>query len=741
LHGHDGGYRETALIRPIIFALVLSSTYCLSAAKNGSGDAPAVTDANGASEDGSPGEDRKDEFSYLEETHGARAVQWVKQQNDRTYAALKTDARYPQYYATALAAQEEESKSNGAYHTVIHNGWVYQLLENGAHPRGIWRRTTVDSYVSDRPRWRDVLDVDTISRAEGRNYSAPVLEMQPHGQHCMVVLTVGGSPYASYREFDVQSRQFVRGGFELPSSAAVKWANDNVLLVSTDFGPGSTEENGSALEVRRWVRGQALSHAKTIFRAAQAPPTSTYVVPFSIDNEFGTPNHPTTLVQVNHGNFHHETWIGSSESNFVRLPLPDSASMVGVFRGELIFRIDQDWSVADRTWPAGSYLSVPLDKATRGMIEIHPIRLQGPREALGYVSVTKTGVLMSMTRSVIGELWGYLFDGQAWVGRRLPMPDGGSIYGEVITDPYDDVAFANFMSLVTPLTPYVVRAEGGARRLGKYSSEDNRSGYATEHLEATSADGASIPYFVAFPKGFRHDSPAPTLLYGYGAYGAGTTLDYDATRARLWLDRGGIYVVAAIRGNGDFGPSWHVVRENRHLTYEDFVAVARDLIHRGITSPARLGIIGHSAGGTLAAVMITQYPELFHAAVLEAPNTDLLRGDLWQGGESVHAGEWGSMSIPAERAFMERTSPFQNVPRNAPFPDPFILTSTTDDQVPRALPRRFAAKLESLGLPYLFLETAEGGHGLAVTPQEHAEVDGMIYIYLAQRLMDADVPK
>jgi prolyl oligopeptidase len=733
------------LIRPILFALVLNSTYCIAAAENVPGDAPVEIDANAALNDGSRGADRMDEFSYLEETHGARATQWVKQQNDRTYAALKSDARYPQYYATALTAQEEESKSNGDQNTIIHNGWVYQLLMNDAHPRGLWRRATVDSYVSKRPRWRDVLDVDALSRAEGLNYTAPFLELQPHGEHCLVALTEGQSPYASYREFDIRTRRFVKDGFELPAStsgAILKWAGgDNVLLVSTNFGPSSTDQSGSLYELRRWVRGQALSQAKTIFRTEKGAPTTTYLVPFLVEGKLNAPDHLTTLVQVHHGHFDQETWIESGQSGFVRLPLPDFALIVGVFQNELLFRIEQDWTLGDKVWPAGSYLSVSFEKAARGLIEIHPIRLPGSREALGYVSVTRSGVLMSLTRNVIGELWGYLFDGQAWVGHQLPMPDGGSIFGEVIADPHDDVAFANFMSLVTPLTPYVVRAEGGARGVAKSSSAGNQLGYTTEHLEAVSADGTSIPYFVAYATGSRRTVPAPTLLNGYGAHGASTTLSYDATRSHLWLDKGGVYVIAAIRGNGDFGPLWHVVRDSRHLTYEDFAAVAQDLIRRGITSSTRLGVIGHSAGGLLAAVMITQYPELFHAAVLEAPPTDFLRGDLWQGGIGGHADEFGSMSIPAERVFMERTSPFQNVPRNVPFPDPFILTSTTDDQVPRALPRRFAAKLESLGLPYLFLETAEGGHGLAVTPQEHAEVDAMIYTYLARRLMDADVPE
>jgi prolyl oligopeptidase len=700
-----------------------------------------------------------DEFSDLEDPTGPKALAWVEQQNKRTDSILHADPRYSTYYKkildqerrTEMAEQEGRTVPPGA--AVLYRGWMYETAQSRDHPRGLWRRAALQSFLDGSPRWEPLLDLDALSKVDGRAYGTVLLlpsMCRPSGDRCMVSLGESGG-YATAREFDLTTQRFVPGGFSLPPGPVnFAWYDDDSLLMDVAQWQGNKglevkiARNDQPLVLSRLTRGSPLQTATPIFRVpvdaagsyGESVDTETYIDGDAAATESSRITiicAPQTSVA---GHVWNRYWIRLADE-FQPLNLPITAEVSGLYHGEIIFRLAKNSTVDGQQWPAGSLLSVPLTQATHGVMHIHRVRVPGRYEGDSLGTVIKGGFLVLLTEKVRGELWCYTFDGEQWQGHRYTaMPINGIIGPYLIGDPLDDQAFVSAQSLIDPPALYAVSVNGPARKLSEAPAAFDRSKLIMEQLEAISQDGTHVPYFIARAKHVAHDGKNPTLLFGYGAFGTPVLPYYQAWIAP-WMSGGGIYVIANIRGGSEFGAAWHVIRTDRHRTYEDFLAVAHDLVRRKLTSPEHLGIIGESAGGLLIGVMVTQHPEQFNAAVMKVPGTDLFRGDLIIGGQSLFDEEFGRLGVPSERAFMEHTSPFQRLRTMSQFPCPLIITSTVDTTVFPGQPRRFAAKAATLHLPYLFMETKEGGHGLASTPEEHAELEATINVYLAQRLMDS----
>jgi prolyl oligopeptidase len=687
---------------------------------------------------------RHDEFSWLEKNGDQRVLAWVQQENERTASALKADPRYEVYKRAVLDAARlhNQDPALSVKTAMIFDGWIYHALRNEEHPRGLWRRATVDSYVRRKPRWQSLLDIDALSAREGKPYSLGDAKCQLGGTRCMVSLNVGGAPTygaGGFREFDLQKREFVSGGFQVPPSAEgrtqfVMWHDPDTLWLARDFGPGSMSRNATPLVIKSWKRGEPLSAASEVFRASnEERSTGTFL---SMNAWFDNQRRQRTLAIVSHGNYRHECWLYNSARGFARLALPDGVMPVAyghLYDDEFIFATLREWQHEGRTWAANSLLSVSLAEAERGVIAPRLLRAPGIDDTLPIaVNITRHGVYFPVNIRGRGELWVFAKEGAAWKARRVDFPSNGVI-GPALSDPLDDVLVTKYENVVQPPTEYAVQSDGGMTEIKRQHATFDTTQYTVEQLEARSADGTSIPYFLARPRKLAYDGQAPTLLYGYGGFGMPRWPIYDDVSGNLWLGKGGVYAIAITRG--DALGQHHAVRLQRQQVYEDFTAIAEDMVRRKITSPERLGIFGQSAGGLLMGVMITQRPELFNAAVVKVPVLDQFRPDLIGG--SAQQDEFGYLDVPAERAFLEQTSPFQNLRKGRPFPTPLIITSATDSNVFPAQARRFAAKAGSLGLPYLYWETAEGGHGAATTPEQAAENDALMFVYLAQRLMDA----
>ena len=683
----------------------------------------------------------EDEFAWLEETRGERALSWVRRQNSHTLERLTQDPRHRRLREAALAVARDDSRIPGMFPSVawMHRGRVYSFWQDDAHPRGILRYTSLESFRTGSPDWQTLLDIDRLAREESRKWSfESAMRFAPGDTpRCLIALSDGGAGAAgTWREIDLDRSGPVSDSFVLPEakSAFVSWKDADTLLVSTGYGANTVTPSGFPMIVKEWRRGEPLAKAREVFRAPasrQGDAAATMVWDL-------TDNTGRRIVGVGDDAMGSQrVWLFDSNGRLEPSMIPAYVwNQFVVHHGELLLIPQQDWQVAGRTWAAGSLLSVPIDEIVRSEPSVRLVFRPGPRESISSVRSTGAGLLVYGTANVRGRLWRVRFEKGRWSAREeMPLADNGSI-NDVMSDPTSPVAFTSYESVLHPPALYEVdvqhrRAVIRFAQRAQFASER----YVTEQLEATSADGTRIPFFVTRRRDARSDGTQPTLLYGYGAFFGSQYPRYSGALGRLWLDEGGTYVLANIRGGMEFGPSWHVSGVERRHTYDDFVAVARELINRRITSPQHLGVYGVSAGGLLVGVMFTQHPQLFGAAIPKVPELDLLRPDLTYAGPAAAAQEFGSPEVPSERAFLQATSPYQNLhPRENDFP-PFVITSTTDDQVHPSQARKFAAKMESLGMPFLFYETEEGGHAAASTPDARAMLDALEYTYLAQQLM------
>lgn len=674
----------------------------------------------------------EDPYLWLEEIESERALQWVRARNERSLAQLTRDPRYERFHGDALAILEDESRIPLGS---LRDGWVYNFWQDEKNVRGVWRRSRLEDYLRSEPQWQTLLDVDALAASENRNWVFKGAScLPPAGRRCMIQLSDGGKDASVFREFDVESRAFVPGGFELPEAKSrVSWKDENTLLVATNWGPGTLTTSGYPFVVKLWSRGNPLSEAREIFRGQ---PEDVAASAFVLQDETG----PRLWGVEESDTFFTTTWwVIGPDGRLERMTLPPKASPRALHRGQLVFSIEQDWTVGGRTWKTGSLLAMPLEEITRPAPSIRPVMVPGPRDAIGSVQATRDGLLVTSYSNVRGRLHLVRLDQRknTWRSERLSLPDNGRV-SLVTAEPSGQTAFVTYENFLQPTTLYAV--DTGSRRVEPVRSLPQKFAaerFVTEQHEATSRDGTKVPYFVVRPKDLKLDGQAPTLLYAYGGFQVSLLPSYSATVGRLWLEQGGVYVLANIRGGGEFGPEWHQagLKTRRQVVYDDFIAVAEDLIRRRITSPRRLGIQGGSNGGLLMGVMLTQRPELFSAAVVRVPLLDMLRyHELLAGASWVD--EYGSPEVPEERQWLERLSPYHNLTRREGFPMPFLLTSTKDDRVHPGHARKFAARMEELGLPYLYYENIDGGHSAAANLRETARRTALEFTYLAQRLID-----
>lgn len=685
-----------------------------------------------------------DEFSYLEDGAGQKTQEWVRTQNSRTLDRLEKDPRFQRNIQLALRASDPVDSAGLIQKwrgVMIARDWVYQFWNDSTNPRGLWRRASLASFRAKKPEWQALVDFDQLSKAEGEPLAwiSPCI-ISPSGRRCLLALARGGSASrVEWREFDLERRQFVANGFYFPPVPLTSfvWLTDDEMLVAADFGPGTTGPGGAPLIVKKLARGQSLlDRTGEVFRARDGDNGVFVAAALSEGEKPGIHWRPLIIRNDARDRSHFLRWNRESQLEPMTLPVT-VASGLSLYDDQYIYSLHDDWSIGGKTWKAGSVVSIPVAEITKPNPRITLVMEPGSETSISYVDVAKDGLLISGFFCGKARLWRARLEQANWRVDAVNLPDNGSIYYGA-TDNQSDVAFFTYQNFLQPRTMYQI--DVASNRVEPFHSAGaafDSSPFITEQLEAKSSDGVMVPYFIVRPKALRYDGRAPVLMHGYGFRGGTQPPMYSPTLGQLWLAQGGVYVRAGIRGGSDRGPSWHVEGVERQHTYDDMIAVAEDLIRRGITSPKRIGIRGHSAGGLLVGVVTTKRPDLFGAAVAEAPVLDQFRMDLMIGGASIW-GEFGSPDIPEERAFLERTSPFQNLKRVTDFPPLLILTSATDGHVFPAQPRRFAAKMQSLNMPFWFYETADGGHAMASTPEDQARIEAMVYTFLAQELLHAD---
>ncbi|MFZ4069232.1 MAG: prolyl oligopeptidase family serine peptidase [Caulobacterales bacterium] len=683
----------------------------------------------------------KDPYAWLEEIEGPKSLDWVKAQNARSLTELEADPRFAGLKADALAIVNSRDRLPvGA----VRGGFVYNFWQDATQVRGVWRRASIASYNANAPVWENILDFDALAKAENRNWVFQGANcLPPEGARCLISLSDGGKDARVQREFDVSTRSFVPGGFVTPEAKSIAiWKDRDTLLVASDWGPGSLSDSGYPFIVKAWMRGAALEAATEVIRGEKAD------IGLFLSRYTGEDGQ-TLLVAAQQLDFFSTIYWRLDGETPVKLTLPRKSSVRGLHKGEIIFSTEEDWRQPglEKVWPSGSLMSMPLAQASEAAPPVRLIYGAVPRESIEQSAVTRDGLLVAVYRNVRGVLLRFVFDGRAWVESQIPLATNGGV--SISAAPDQSAAFLVAEDFLRPDTLMAVdaRSSSAPKSVRALPSMFDAAKFTVDQFEATSKDGTKIPYFVLRAKDLKFDGQAPTLLYGYGGFQISLTPSYSPFVGKMWLERGGVYVLANIRGGGEFGPAWHQagLKLNRQVVYDDFIAVAEDLSTRKITSPRRLGIMGGSNGGLLMGVMMSQRPDLFRAAVVQVPlldmlgfaNANMLAGSSWvaEYGDP-RLGPDGKPTHQDERAYLTKLSPYQNLKKRPDMPAPFFVGSTKDDRVHPAHARKYAAKMEALGMPFYFYENTDGGHAAAANLQEQAHRRALEMTYLMRRLMD-----
>jgi prolyl oligopeptidase len=675
-----------------------------------------------------------DPYVWLEEVEGERAMEWVKAHNAHSLGVLQGDPRYETLHQQALEIVQSRDRIPAPGFT--HDGHIDNFWQDAQHVRGVWRRTTLDSYKTAEPQWETVLDIDALAEAESANwvYKGSTC-LAPEERYCLISLSNGGKDAVTMREFDSVTRSFVEGGIYLPESkGGASWINKDTLLVARDFGPGTLTNSGYPMVIKRMRRGENLDQADVLF---MGEPTDVSVSGYTLRDADGELK--ATLINRSIDFYSSETYRVTDDGAVVKLALPAKSDITGLVAGKLVVSLKQDWTApSGQDFKSGDLIAWPLDAwledpATPAVLVLRPTE----RQAVEGVNATRNTLVVALYDNVRGSVRVYRPGETEWTYSTLDLPQNVSV-GVGSASEIDDKVFVSVTGYLNPSSLWLADAATGAvDQVKSMPAKFDATGMTVDQHEARSADGTMIPYFVVHKADMPLDGSNPTLLYGYGGFESSLLPGYSATVGKLWLERGGVYVIANTRGGGEFGPRWHeaALQQNRQRAHEDFQAVALDLIARDITSQPKLGIMGGSQGGLFMGAMLTQRPDLINAAVIQVPLFDMLRFHKLLAGASW-IGEYGDPDIPEQRAWIQQYSPYQNLRAGQPYPEVFIHTSTKDDRVHPGHARKAAARLEELGYPVLFYENTDGGHAAGANLQETARRLALEYTYLSRRLMD-----
>ncbi len=672
-----------------------------------------------------------DKYLYLEEPSSPRAMAWVREENARTAKVLEADPRFAPYAADALKVEEDPHRlaSPEERGTDIYNSW-----QDADHVQGILRKTTRADYMTADPHWQTVIDFDALSRQEKASWVGHGLTCQYPGDGlCMVSLSAGGEDAETMREFDLKKNQFVANGFVLPrSKQSTAWSDADTLYVARDWGPGTMTKSGYPFVVKEWKRGTPLDSAKEVFRGTEAD------ISAGANVLHDAQGHQITVFERGVDFFSRQFNV-MTPAGPKRLGLPGKCYLTGMLDGRLLLTIQEDWKPeGQHEFKQGSLLALNLKDVMADPAHLKPAVVFEPTatEFLSQAQTTRGHLVVTTLNHVQGRAYIYTLAGESWT--RKPLPVGENVSVDISdTSATDDHFFLALSGFLTPSALYAGDAASGELKLAHARPAlFDAANDVVEQLEATSKDGTKVPYFVVHSKAIQYDGSNPTLLEAYGGFEVPMTPEYSGIKGKLWLEHGGVYVLANIRGGGEFGPAWHEagLKTHRQRIYDDFAAVGQDLITRKITSTPHLGIIGGSNGGLLMGVEMTQHPNLWGAVVIEVPLLDMLRFEQIAAGASW-VGEYGSVSIPEQRAFLAGISPYNQLKPGVKYPTPLIWTTTKDDRVGPQHARKFAAKMEEFHEPFYFDEIIEGGHGSGANLKQKARTDAETYVYLSRQLM------
>ena len=679
--------------------------------------------------------DSDDEFLWLEEVQGDRALDWVRERNAHSQGVLQAA---PGFEALRADIQAVLDATDQIPYVQRRGAWLYNLWKDAGHPRGLWRRTTLAEYRLPAPNWETVLDLDALAATEGENWVwAGATWLGPEYRRCLLALSRGGADAKVVREFDAVERAFVDGGFTLPEAKSlVEWIDIDHVYVGTDFGPGSMTRSGYPRIIKHWQRGLPLATARTVFEAEFRDVSASV----SVDR---TPGFERTVF-ARSPDFYTSRLSLLQGTRLVPVDKPVDARL-SFWKDRVLIELRSDWNLGQTHWPQGSLLLGDAAAYLKGQRQFKALFTPSAGCALMSCTTTRSTLVMTLSDQVSSRLQAWQVDRGHWQLRDIALPPLATVSASALHDPLlpsDDLAEAFQLGVAGFLQPESLQlghtTKDGFETLKARPALFDASGMRVEQHWATSRDGTRVPYFVVWPAGAAADGDNPTLLYGYGGFEVPLLPVYSGGIGRAWTGRGGVYVQANIRGGGEFGPGWHqaAIGANKQRSYDDFAAVAEDLIARQITQPRRLGIKGGSNGGLLVGAVMTQRPELFNAVVCQVPLLDMRRYHRLLAGASWMA-EYGDPGRAQDWAWIARYSPYHRVrhaDQGARYPKVLFTTSTRDDRVHPGHARKMAARMQAYGHELLYWENLEGGHGGAANNAQRAHMTALEYSFLWQQL-------
>ena len=673
----------------------------------------------------------EDPYLWLEDVTGEAALDWVRERNAKTQSHFEASESFAKLRDDLLAILDSDeripfvSKSGEFY---------YNFWRDQAHVRGIWRRTSLAEYRKAEPDWEIILDLDALAEAEGENWvwdGASIL--RPDYDLALIGLSRGGADASVTREFNLKTKSFVKDGFQRSEAKGnISWIDRNTVFVYTDFGPDSMTISGYPRIAKLWKRGTPLEEAEVVYEGRDE---DMYIAAYHDDS----PGFERNFVSRTLAFYNDELYLRNDDGSLAKIDAPNSANKT-VFHEYLMLELREPWQIGSHEFAAGSLLVTNFNDFMQGQRDFDVAFSPTKNTSLAGYSATKDHLMLNVLEDVKNRIYVLTATDDDW--KREPLKGAPEI-GTVGVSPVDaDESNAFWMTAsdyLHPTTLYYGEIGEEPELLKQLTPMYDASGLSVSQHFATSQDGTKIPYFMVAKDDLELNGDNPTLLYGYGGFEISLTPSYNAGVGRAWTSQGGVYVVANIRGGGEYGPQWHqaALKENRLRAYEDFAAVAQDLIQQKVTRKERLGIQGGSNGGLLVGNMVALYPDLFAAAVCQVPLLDMRRYHLLLAGASWMA-EYGDPDSPGEWDFIRTYSPYQNIKESTEYPAVLFTTSTRDDRVHPGHARKMMALMESQGHDVSYYENIEGGHGGAANNGQRAYMQALAYSFLQERLFPDD---
>ena len=672
-------------------------------------------------------ESSDDPYLWLEDVLGEKSIDWVKSHNQKTQVKLEADPSFATLRDDLLAILDSDARIPAISK---HGDYYYNFWRDKKNERGLWRRTTLEEYKKTAPNWEILLDLDALGKAENENWVwSSVKLLRPDYTRALISLSRGGADATVTREFDIETKAYVADGFSRPESkGSMDWIDRNTVFVQTNFGDDSMTTSGYPRIAKRWRRGTPMSSAETIYEGKAIDMSISAI-------HDDSPGFERDFINRNIAFYNDELYYLSSTDQTIKIDTPNSANK-SVFHEYLVLELRDPWNIDGQSFKAGALLITKFDAFLNGLRKFDVIFEPTATTALSSFSFTKSHILLNILDDVKNKLYVLTPAGDGW--DRKPLI-GAPALGTVNVSALDaDDSNAFFMTTTNYLNPtalWMGAVDSTPELLKKLPDFFDASSLKISQHFAMSQDGTRIPYFMVAKKDLKLDKNNPTLLYGYGGFEISLQPNYSGSVGRAWTSQGGVYVVANIRGGGEYGPSWHqaALKANRLRAYEDFAAVARDLCLRKVTRPEKLGIQGGSNGGLLVGNMVTLYPDLFKAAVCQVPLLDMKRYSKLLAGASWMA-EYGNPDDEAQWNFIQTYSPYQNVKADGKYPSVLFTTSTRDDRVHPGHARKMMARMEEQGHNVLYYENTEGGHGGAANNRQLAYMQAIAFTFLKQRL-------